>query len=372
MRTSKWIGLVMVLLILLGGVVSAQDDLEPWTCPEGFEGQTLSVYNWSTYIVDEDDPETERNEDTIRNFEELCGVTVIYSIFTGNEALLTELRATDNTGYDVIVLTDYMVSIMASEGRLRPLNLDNIPNFKNLSENLTNAPYDPGNTFSIPYQWGTIGIGYNATKTGEVTSWYELFEYDGPVAWLEDGRGMLGVALLLNGFDPNTDDLDEIAQARDFLIENGRNVRAIAADDGQALLERGDVDMAVEYSGDIFQVMFDCECDDFNYVIPEEGAVIWVDNLAIPAGAANPELAEVFIDYILDPQIGADLSNFIAYASPNQVSIDLELIDAELLGNAGIYPSEAASENLFFVEQVPDVEQDYNDAWEEVKIFSGQ
>ncbi len=373
MTKAKCMTLCLALVAILGiGVtVWAQEEIEPWTCPPGFEGQTLSVFNWSTYVVDEDDPETEFNEQTIEGFEELCGVTVVYSEFASNEDLLSKIRV-DSTAYDIIVPTDYMVSIMAAEGLLRPINLDNIPNFANLNPNLTNTPFDPNNQYSIPYQWGTIGIGYNVNKVSEpITSWYQVFSHEGPVAWLEDSRAMMGIALLLLGYDPNTDNPDEIAEARDFLIENGSNVVYIAQDDGQAWLERGEVDIAVEYSGDIFQLIYDCECEDYAYVIPEEGSVRWVDNMAIPVGARNPELAEVFMDYILDPQVGANLSNYTAYGTPNQASLDLGLIDEELLNDPGIYPSEETEERLFFIADVPSVEQDYNDAWEEVKILVG-
>lgn len=361
----------LLLVFVIPMIAVAQEEIEPWTCPPGFEGQTLSIFNWSTYVVDEDDPETEFNEQTIEGFEELCGVTVVYSEFASNEDLLSKIRV-DSTAYDIIVPTDYMVSIMAAEGLLRPINLDNIPNFANVSENLVNAPFDPGNQYSIPYQWGTIGIGYNVNKVDEpITSWYQVFSHNGPVAWLEDSRAMMGIALLLLGYDPNTDNPDEIAEARDFLIENGGNVVYIAQDDGQAWLERGEVDITVEYSGDIFQLIYDCECEDYAYVIPEEGAVRWVDNMAIPVGAKNPELAEVFMDYILDPQVGANLSNYTAYGTPNQAALDLGLIDEELLSDPGIYPSEETEERLFFIADVPSVEQNYNDAWEEVKILVG-
>lgn len=361
--------LFVLCLLLIAMPIAAQEAtpeatmeaLEPWTCPEGFEGQTLSVYNWSTYIA----------EDTIANFEEACGVSVVYDVYESNEALLARLRG-GNPGYDLIVPTDYMVSIMIAEGLLEPIDHANIPNIANVSETLLDGPYDPGNQYSLPYQWGTIGIGYNQEAVGEeVTSWTQLFEYDGPVAWLEDLRGMLGIALNLLGYDPNTTNPDEIAEARDFLINNGANVVAIAQDDGQALLERGEVDMTIEYSGDIFQVI-DEAGDQFAYVIPDEGTIVWIDNMAIPTGAPNHALAEVFMDYILDPQVGADISNYTAYASPNQAAIDFGLIDEELLLNRGIYPGEATQERLFFIQDRPEVEQAYNDAWDEIKILLGR
>ncbi len=337
-------------------------ELEPWVCPEGFEGQTLSVYNWSTYVA----------EDTISNFEEACGVTVTYSIYGGNEEMIAILRQ-GNPGYDIAVPTDYAVSLMASEGLLLELNKDNIPNFVNLNPTLLDTAFDPDNTYSVPYQWGTEGISYNVNNvSGPITSWADVWAHQGSVVWIDEPRTMFGVALALLGYDPNSSDPAQISEARDFLIEHGTNVVAIAADDGQASLASGEADIVIEYSGDIFQVIDDCECDDFAYVIPSETAVVWVDNLVIPAGAPNQALAEAFIDYVLHPQVGADISNYTAFASPNQAAIDLGLVDAELLANPGIYPSEETSERLFFIEDNPEGEQLINDAWSEVKILLGR
>lgn len=364
MRKGFTLFILVFALIMSALPAAAQEsasasELEPWACPSGYEGQTLSIYNWSTYVA----------ENTISDFEKACGVTVQYSIYGSNEEMLAIIRQ-GNPGYDIIVPTDYAVSLMISEDLLMPLNRDLIPNFANLDPSLLDQGYDPGNEHSVPYQWGTQGFGYNIERVGELSTWAESFAYDGPVAWIEDSRGMLGSALKILGFDPNSSDPDEIAQARDFLIENGSNVVAIAADDGQALLAAGEVDIVIEYSGDIFMVM-DENPGKFNYVIPEEAAVFWLDNIVIPVGAPNPDLANVFIDYILDPQVGAAISNYTAFATPNLRAIELGLIDEELINNPGIYPSEEARQNLFIVEDNPDGEQYINDAWNELKIFLG-
>jgi len=356
--------LFLMLMVLVVPVVGAQDDdddmMEAWECPEGYEGQTLSIFNWSTYIA----------EDTVPNFEEACGVTVNYDIYESGEAMLARIRQ-GNPGYDLIVPSGDTIGIMIEEDLLIPLDKEMIPNIENVSEDLLDPPYDPGNEYSLPYQWGTVGIGYN-TELGEITSWEDMFEFDGSVAWLDDRRAMFGIALMILGYDPNTDDPDEIAEARDFLLERGNNVVSIAADDGQVQLERGDVAMTVEYSGDIIDLTYECECEDFAYVIPEEGSNIWVDNMAIPVDAPNPELAMVFINYVLDPQVGADISNFTAYASPNQAAIDAGLIDEELLEDTSIYPTEEMRENLFFIVNTePETENLYNDAWDELLIFLG-
>jgi spermidine/putrescine transport system substrate-binding protein len=333
-----------------------------WQCPEGFEGQQLNVYNWTTYIA----------EDTISNFEALCGVSVTYDTYPTDDDMLARIRQ-GNPGYDIVVPSSTVMYLMIEENLLEPLDHSKIPNLANLDPEFMDLDFDPGNLYSVPYQWGTLGIGYNVERVGrEVTSWRDMFEHDGPVSWMEDIRATLGVALLMLGYDPNTSDPGEIAAARDFLIENGGNVIYINQDDGQEWLLRGEVDMVVEYSGDIFQIMDECECDTFDYVIPEEGTLFWVDNVAIPQGTQNPELAHVFLDYLLDPQVGADISNYTAYGTPNRAAIEQGLIDEELLGDPGIYPSAETLGRLFTVVQDSNLEQLYNDAWDEVKIFIGR
>lgn len=348
--------LIIIFSLLVSVSVQAQT-VDFWTCPDGFEGQQLHVYNWTTYLA----------EDTISNFEELCGVDLIYDTYGGDDEMLALLQAGD-AGYDVVVPADATVYEMVAEGLVQPLNLDNIPNYAAVTPELQDPPYDPGNVYTVPYQWGTVGIGYNRTRVGrDITSWSDLFEYEGQVAWLDNDRAMLGVVLLMLGYDPNTNDADQVAEAAAYLSANGTNVATIAPDDGQDWLERGDVDIVVEYNGDIFQLIANCNCDDYAYVIPTEGALVWVDNMAIPVDAPNPELAEVFINYLLDAQTSADISNFTAYATPNQQAIDEGLVDEQYLSNPAIYPDAELMQKLFFAVSSPELATLYSAAWEAVK-----
>lgn len=359
--------ILCLMLALMAPAALAQDDeemeLEAWVCPEGYEGQTLSIFNWSTYIA----------EDTIPNFEEACGVTINYDIYESNEQMLTRIRQ-GNPGYDLVVPTGgSTLAVMIREELVIPLDFDLIPNRANLVGDLVDLPYDPDGLYSVPYQWGTTGVGYNTEVFPDgITSWDQVWEHTGNVAWIDDMRGMLGLALHLMDLDPNTEDPDEILAARDFLLERGGNVVTVAGDDGQVLLERGDVDIAIEYSGDILMLAEECECDTYAYVVPDEGSNVWVDTLAIPVDAPNPELANIFIDYILHPQVGADISNYTAYASPNQAAISLGLILEEFLNEPAIYPDEEKLERLFSIVVVSaEAEQFYNDAWDELLILLG-
>jgi spermidine/putrescine transport system substrate-binding protein len=377
----KRVLLVVVLLVAVLGasVTAAQTTIEgiEWVCPEGFAGQTLSVYNWSTYLA----------PDTISNFEALCGVTVNYDVYGSNDELQARLWQ-GNPGFDIVVPTGDTLASMIAEGLLEPIDLSMIPNFVNLSPALADTVFDPGNQYSIPYQWGTMGIGYNYTNVGEdVTSWTQFFGYEGNVAWIEDKRAVFAIALKLLGLNPNTTDQAEIDAAKEFLEQNGSNVISIAPDDGQEQLARGEADIVFEWSGDILQVIAQCAEDpactsEYRYVIPEEGSIAWIDNMAIPVGALNPALAHAFMDYILDPKVGADISNFTAFSSPNQAAIDAGLISEELLSNTALYPGETQMANLVFVltptgttEDGQDLmavtEQRYGDAWDEIKIAIG-
>lgn len=333
-----------------------------WQCPTSVAGQTLHVYNWTTYIA----------EDTISNFERLCGVTIVYTTYASDTDMIDELRA-GNPGYDVVVPTDANVYTMIDDGLLQRLDLSRIPNFANIGATFKNPPYDPGNAYTVPYQWGTIGVGYNRTAVGhDITSWNDVFNYTGKVAWLDESRAMLGIALRLQGNDPNTSDAAQVAAAGQYLIDHSANVTTIAADNGQDLLAAKQVDIAIEYSGDIFQVIKDCQCSDFAYAIPDEGAVIWIDNLAIPVGAPNPTLAHVFLDYILDAQVGADIANYTAYGSPNAAAQDQGLISSQYLDNPGIYPSEEVLARLFYNVSSTTLETLFSGAWTTVKAAVGR
>ncbi|MDZ7799802.1 MAG: spermidine/putrescine ABC transporter substrate-binding protein [Trueperaceae bacterium] len=358
---TRFAGPILACLLALLPTAVAQDDAT-WTCPEGFEGERLSVYNWTTYIA----------PDTIRNFEEACGVEVTYDTYPTDTDMVARIRQ-GNPGYDVVVPSDVNVYLMVEEGLVEPLDHALLPNLEHIDSTFLDLQFDPNNRYTVPYQWGTVGLGYDVNAVGhEIEGWRDMFAYDGPVSWLEDVRVMMGVGLLLLGEDPNTGDPEAIDAAKEHLIDNGDNVVYINQDDGQEVLLRGEADIVVEYSGDIFQIMEECDCDDYRYVIPEEGTNFWVDNLAIPVDAPNPELAHAFIDYVLDPQVSADIANYTAYGSPNATAIENGLIDEDLLNNPGVYPSEETQERMFEVVQDSELEQLYNDAWDEIRIRVGR
>lgn len=359
--------LTLVLLFVLGMTVamgctpSAPGPSTPTSSDQGTT-DVLSVYNWSTYI----DP------DVLTQFETEFGVEIQYDTYDGNEALLAKIQP-GNPGYDIIVPSGDYVEGMAAEGLLEKIDLTKITNLSNISEEFLDPPFDPGNQYSIPYQWGTIGIGYNTQVVGgEISSWQEIFDakYAGRVALMEDPRAMLGAILMMLGYSPNTTNPEELEAAKNFIIEHKEVVKAFAPDTGQDLLNQGEVDIAVEWNGDIFQIMEDNE--NIEYVIPKEGTIVWTDNLAIPKGAPNKALAEEFINFVLRPGISAAISNYVKYGSPNKAAIEQQLIEVADLENPGIYPPPETFTNLKYAEDLGEDTQMYDQAWTELKVAVGQ
>lgn len=347
----------MALIVTLAAC-SAPVTPDPTVQPANAEGEPaaeLNIFNWDTYI----DPAI------LNEFERKFNVKINYDIYASNEDMLATVRA-DSSDYDIVVPSDYMVAIMRGEGLLAPLRKDNVPNFEHVDEAFLNPVFDPGNRYCAPYQWGTIGIGYNARATGrEITSWADLFDpaFEDRVALLDDPRGALGVVLLYLGYSPNTTNDIELQAARDFLKQHSRQIAAFVPDTGQDLLVEGDVDLVLEWSGDILQAMENNP--DLRYVIPREGSIIWVDNMCILSTAPHRDLAEKFINYILEPEVGAALSSYIRYASPNRAALPLLPISDR--SDPALYPSDALRQRLFFLaDNGPEATRLYEQAWADV------
>ncbi len=269
----------------------------------------VNVYNWDTYI----------GETTLADFSEATGIAVRYDLFASNEELFAKLRE-GNPGYDVIFPTNDFVERMMAADMLLPLDHALIPNLQNIDPLFADSPYDPGRAYSAPYFWGTIGMGYRVSK-GTPSSWADLFEsdeYAGRMAWL-NSLDTSQAALKYLGSSINTSDPGEIDQAAQLLIAAKPNVRAITPDTGQDLLIAGEVDIALEYNGDVLQVME--EDDDLSYVLPVEGGILWEDDMCIPRGGPNPENAHAFIDFILDGEVHGAIANFVRYPCPNAAAM---------------------------------------------------
>jgi spermidine/putrescine transport system substrate-binding protein len=343
----------VTLAWLLSACASAESSsMDTATAADPPTVNVLNVYNWDTYI----------EPDILTDFEQRSGVALNYQVYDNDQDLLEELQA-GGTAYDVVVPSDFVVSIMRDEDLLAPLDKDNIPNLKNLDAKFVSPVFDPANRYCAPYQWGTVGIGYDIEATGrEITGWEDFFDptFAGRVAMLDDYRTSLGVALLYLGHSPNTTDSRQIAEAVNFLRGYTAQVGAYLGDDAQDRLVNGDYDMVVEWSGDIFQVMEDNE--NIRYVIPKEGSIIWTDNMCVPASAPHKALAETFINFMLEPEIGARLSNYTQYGTPNAAA--LPYVNEADLSDPAIYPPAETQERLFFLVDVDIAATEiYQQAW---------
>lgn len=320
-------------------------------------GGKVNFYNWDTYI----------GETTIEDFEEASGIEVQYDLFADNAELFAKMRS-GNPGYDLIVPTNDYVEQLIEADLLLPLDHAKIPNMKNIDPAFLDAAFDPGRKFSLPYMWGTIGIGYrkSAVETPP-TSWADVFSsdtYAGRIALMSEPTTVLQMAMKANGHSLNDWSDENLAEAEAMLIAQKPRVTSFAPDNGQDLLLAGEVDLAMEWNGDILQIME--EDDDIGYILPDEGGLLWEDALCIPKGAQNIENAHVLINYLLDAEVGAKIAEFVYYATPNAAA--KALMDEDYRNNPAIFPSEEAmqkSESAIFPGQ--ERMRKIDEAWTRVK-----
>jgi len=318
------------------------------------EPKTLNFYNWTDYIA----------ESTIPNFQKQTGIKVIYDNYSSNDELYAKMSA-GSTGYDIIVPTDATLVKMKHADLVEPLDLSLIPNVVNLDERFRNAAYDPGNKYSIPWQWGTTGIGFDKNKVGgDVTDWnaFDLPAVNGKSSYLDEARDAFAMALFALKRDPNSIDTGDLDDARDFLIDLKKKIKSITSD-YQDPLKAGELLLSQAYSGDVFTIQADKP--NIEYIIPTSGAFSWVDSMAIPKGAKHPGNAEKFMNYILEPKVGAALTNFVYYGSPNKAAEPFIL--KEILDNPLIYPPADVLAKLPFQKDIGEDELEYSDRWTEVK-----
>ncbi len=335
------------------------------SCEAGETDGDLAIYNWTEYM----DPELKTD------FEAEFGVSVTEDNYDSNEAMQPIISA-GGSGYDFIVPSDYMVSILIESGDIQPLQKDAIPNLGNLlPEFASGLPFDPDGTYTAPYQWGTTGLGVDLTVTGEDVpeTWGLIFDpavaeqynLSGSYATLlNDPRETMGAALKYLGYSLNTTSDAELDEAKKLVQDAQERITAYDSDQYDELLVTGDSAVAHGYSGN-FIVQFDGadNPDNYSYFVPEEGGTRWVDNMAIPKDAPHPCTAHTFINYLLDAERGAQLTNWNFYASPNAASE--EFIDAEVLEDPIVYPTDTSK--LEFIEDTGDFEINFSDAFIEAK-----
>ncbi|MFL6278244.1 MAG: extracellular solute-binding protein [Blastocatellia bacterium] len=318
-------------------------------------GGELNIYIWSNYLPDNVIAEFERRYDAKINVE----------LYDSNEALLAKLQSGGAT-FDLVVPSDYMVTILKGQGLIEEIDRDPLTNFSNLDPQFVGLAYDPANQFSIPYMWGTTGIAYRKDQVaGPIESWSALWDahYKDRLAMLDDVRETFGAALKSLGKSLNDTEPQDIAAAADLLMQQKPLLKAYDSGGFDQLLLSGDVWIAQAYSGQIAKAM--AENNNIGYVIPKEGCTMFVDNLCIPRLAKNRALAVAFINYVMEAKTAADIANGTGYSSPNLAA--RAYIRPELLANEAAYPPRETLERCELIQEVGGAISTFDRYWTAIK-----
>ncbi len=342
---------IILLLITFTIPAFAQIEVEDEGYYQKFQGQNISinVYNWGEYISDG------AEEGTInvnKEFEKLTGIKVNYSTYASNEELYAKLKS-GGASYDIIIPSDYMIGRMVKEDMLEPLNFENIPNFQHINEQFVNPAYDPDNAYSVPYTWGTVGIIYNTTMVdGDVDSWDILWDarYMGDILMFANSRDAFAIAQKRLGYSFNSGNADELEKAAESLKEQKPLVQAYVMDEIFDKMQAGEAALAPYYAGDAITMIADNP--DLAFAFPKEGTNRFVDAICIPKGSQQKEAAEMYINFLCEPEVGLANCEYIGYSTPNDGA--MELLDDEVKNNPIAYPSDEILENTETFLSLPD------------------
>jgi len=323
--------------------------------------RTVNVYMYSEYI----DPEI------LKAFEKKTGVKVRIDVYEETEEMMAKVQQAGGVGqYDVIVVSDHAIPVLAKLNLIQPLDKSKIPNFKNIDKTFLNPPYDRENKFSAPYQWGTVGIMYRKDKIAKIDPTWGLFfdsaKQPGPFVLINSMRDMLGAALKYQGFSVNSRNKDELRSAGKLILEAKKSDKSLGFDGGVGGKNKvlaGNAVLAIVYNGDAIRALD--EDKNVGFILPKEGNIIWVDAMTITAKSANVQAAHEFINFILDAKIGAMLSDFNRYATPNAAS--LPLVNKDDRKNPAIYPSTDLIKKMEYLEDIDKATSLYDEVWTAIK-----
>lgn len=337
---KKGIAILLVSALLLGLCGCAQFATNPQDGTQGSsqgsgEDVTLNVYNWGQYISEGDDGSL----DVIQAFEDKYpNIHVNYTTYDSNETMYAKLK-TGGISVDVIIPSDYMIARLIAEDMLLPLNFDNIPNYQYIDEAYRNTAYDPENQYSVPYTWGTVGIIYNTkyVDPADVTGWELLWneKYAGKILMFGNSRDAFGIAELLLGYDLNTTDKTELDAAAEKLKEQRPLVQQYVMDEIFNAMQNEEAWVATYYAGDYLTMKE--ENPDLAFYRPEDqGFNFFLDAMCIPSCAQNKEAAELFINFLCDPEIAGQNMDFLGYGVPEEAA--KAYMDPEVVADPIAYP----------------------------------
>ncbi|MEX3774452.1 polyamine ABC transporter substrate-binding protein [Pseudomonas sp. MYb118] len=335
---------------------------------------TVHIYNWSDYI----------GENTLADFQKETGIKPVYDVFDSNETLEGKLLA-GRTGYDVVVPSNHFLGKQIKAGAFQKLDKSQLPNYSNLDPVLLKRleQNDPGNLYAVPYLWGTNGIGYNVDKVkaalgvDKIDSWAAVFEPENikklqscGVAFLDSADEMMPTVLNYLGLNANSTNPADYKKAEEKLLAVRPYVTYFHSSKYIADLANGDICVAIGFSGDIFQAKNRAaeakKGVDIAYSVPKEGGALWFDMLAIPKDSANVKQAHAFINYLLKPEVIAQVSDYVGYANPNPASD--KLMDQEIRNDASVYPPQEVLDKTYVsIELPPNIQRLMTRSWTKVK-----
>lgn len=354
------------------------------SCGEGGSGdvKTLYVYNWGEYISDGSEGSYDTNAEFEKWYEKTYGekVKVNYSTYASNEDMYAKLSA-GAAAYDVVIPSDYMIARMITEGMLRKINKENVPNLEYVNLEMLfgddDPYYDPTNEYSVPYTYGTVGIIYNTTRVSkeDIGSWDLMWneKYKGDILQFNNSRDAFMTAQLLLGYSVNSENDEEWVAALNKLLEQKEIVQGYVMDEIFNKMENGSAAISAYYAGDFFTMYGDNE--DLAFFYPKEGTNIYVDAMCIPTCSQNPELAERYINFMLSEDAAIANAEYICYASPNRLVYENEEYIAameELHEDAMsiLYNDIFNIKTEYYYNLSPEQLERVNELWEELKIES--
>lgn len=363
------LGLALPLAASAQGTLEVTEEISvsadyDWTRFAG-QGVTLNVYNWGEYISNGSDDSV----DVVAAFEKLTGIEVNYTTFDSNESMYAKLKS-GAASYDIVIPSDYMVAKMIAEDMLLPLNYDNIPNFQQINEEYRNPDYDPDNAYTVPYMLCTTGIIYNTTMVEQApTCWADLWDeqYEGNILMFNNSRDAYAIGAFKMGKSINPATTAEVDEVVEELKAQKPLVQAYVMDEIFDKMIGGEAAIGVYYSGDAITMIDDNP--DLAWVFPEEGSVLSVDCMCIPATSTQQEAAEMFINFMCEVDVGAANAEYIGYTTP--MDAVWEVLDEELKYSEIAYPSEeiAAKEQVFTALN-DEVNSELDMKWSEMKSYN--
>ncbi len=363
------LGLALPLAASAQGTLEVTEEISvsadyDWTRFAG-QGVTLNVYNWGEYISNGSDDSV----DVVAAFEKLTGIEVNYTTFDSNESMYAKLKS-GAASYDIVIPSDYMVAKMIAEDMLLPLNYDNIPNFQQINEEYRNPDYDPDNAYTVPYMLCTTGIIYNTTMVEQApTCWADLWDeqYAGNILMFNNSRDAYAIGAFKMGKSINPATIAEVDEVVEELKAQKPLVQAYVMDEIFDKMIGGEAAIGVYYSGDAITMIGDNP--DLAWVFPEEGSVLSVDCMCIPATSTQQEAAEMFINFMCEVDVGAANAEYIGYTTP--MDAVWEVLDEELKYSEIAYPSEEiAAKEQVFTALSDEVNSELDMKWSEMKSYN--